>query len=593
MASDFVQVTLPTDNIVFHEGRGQYIVKCATIPSDYSGVQFTSAVSGIVTGVHSWYQGELQWYVNAKGQLCSADGTFRLGRNGVVIKSKSSELRNYGDEFGGIVEGSSLTDGSVIAKKLSDSSKLATTNCVFSSPDYNHVEWTAGVLVLGDGTSFSIEAGNTGVLTGMTYIYFDRAISKTQFQLAYAMTDIAYDGAILVCDAKQATSSDLLAHFVSINGYMLLNVNQLNVNYLSALSSNIGTIDTGLIRMGQATSFTTGAGVWIYGAGTASQLRVGDPATYKTISFDSGTGEVAFGAGVSFNWSQVAGTGKPANYATVGATWGSNLYSVPIRFAETPSGAGLYICPSYMGYYNGGAWTAYIDSAGLFACQSVSGGNTTILSSTGTYAIVTGPTGSPTFTLTHAGGLVTKLLTMYSSGDEIGLKLDSEGIDLWDSQGHVYLKAVNSTLRIKGGANNDTPFEVFYGTAKIFGVGYDTVEANFIEAPQIRSSVAIGKAPFKVNSTTVVSNLNADRVDGQHGPFAAQSHGHDYSPLGHDHYNENLNPNNVEALGWISADDYIDTYLYKVQGSSGASGSFTSADSKTVTVLGGIITNIT
>ena len=57
MASDFVQVTLPTDNIVFHEGRGQYVVKCMTIPSDFSGIQLASKVNGVISGVHSWYQG--------------------------------------------------------------------------------------------------------------------------------------------------------------------------------------------------------------------------------------------------------------------------------------------------------------------------------------------------------------------------------------------------------------------------------------------------------------------------------------------------------------------------------------------------------
>ncbi len=52
--------------------------------------------------------------------------------------------------------------------------------------------------------------------------------------------------------------------------------------------------------------------------------------------------------------------------ATVGATWGTNLGSIPIRFADAPSGNGLYLTASYMGYYVGGAWKTYIDNGGNF-----------------------------------------------------------------------------------------------------------------------------------------------------------------------------------------------------------------------------------
>jgi hypothetical protein len=456
-----------------------------TIPTDFSGIQLTSAVSGIVTGVNSWYQGELQWYTNAKGQLCSADGTFRLGRHGAIIKSKSSELLNYGDEFGNIVEGSALIDGSVIAKKLSDSSKLATTSCVFSSPDYNTVAWTAGTLVLADGTSFSIQSGNTGDMTGMTYIYFDRAISQTGFQLAYDMTSIAYDGAILVCDAKQASSSDLLAHFVSINGYMLLNVNQLNVNFLSALSADLGNITTGLIRMGQATSFTAGAGVWVYGQGTASQFRAGNPATNKTISFDSGSGEVVFGSAVSLTWSQIAaGGGKPADDATVGATWGTNLGSIPIRFAETPSGAGLYICSSYMGYYNGAAWKTYMDSFGHFYLAG-SGDNSLTWSEDALSVIGTYKT--------------------YSTGKRFALSSANNEMNFWDDSG---LKRVRLGTKIFASADNTLGFRMKGGNFWIDDGDIDTIVIGTNRAG-LGLNYATGVAELELNGSGGYMNWNS------------------------------------------------------------------------------------
>lgn len=68
-------------------------------------------------------------------------------------------------------------------------------------------------------------------------------------------------------------------------------------------------------------------------------------------------------AATTATWAGVSGTGKPADNATVGATWGTNLYSVP-AFLGTPGSSGLYVGSTYMGYYNGSSWASYIDNAG-------------------------------------------------------------------------------------------------------------------------------------------------------------------------------------------------------------------------------------
>lgn len=51
---------------------------------------------------------------------------------------------------------------------------------------------------------------------------------------------------------------------------------------------------------------------------------------------------------------------------TLGATWGTNLGSIPGRFGDAPSSAGLYLTATHMGYYNGSAWKAWIASSGQF-----------------------------------------------------------------------------------------------------------------------------------------------------------------------------------------------------------------------------------
>ena len=58
--------------------------------------------------------------------------------------------------------------------------------------------------------------------------------------------------------------------------------------------------------------------------------------------------------------------GGIADGATAGATWGTNLNSIPIRFANAESSAGLYLTASYMGYYSGSVWKTYMDSSGNF-----------------------------------------------------------------------------------------------------------------------------------------------------------------------------------------------------------------------------------
>lgn len=55
---------------------------------------------------------------------------------------------------------------------------------------------------------------------------------------------------------------------------------------------------------------------------------------------------------------------------TQGATWGTNLYNIPSTLA-TPSGAGLFLSATHMGYYADSQWKTYIDSSGNFLLGDV------------------------------------------------------------------------------------------------------------------------------------------------------------------------------------------------------------------------------
>ena len=105
----------------------------------------------------------------------------------------------------------------------------------------------------------------------------------------------------------------------------------------------------------------------------------------------------------SVDWSsQVGGTGKPADNATVGAAWGSNVTGRPAELTDgritsaiqaggtlisridpgqtwgaNPGAgvAGLLLGSDYMGYWTGSAWRSYMDNLGRFYLNAGAGSN--------------------------------------------------------------------------------------------------------------------------------------------------------------------------------------------------------------------------
>jgi len=92
-----------------------------------------------------------------------------------------------------------------------------------------------------------------------------------------------------------------------------------------------------------------------YATAPAKILATG-AATFTNVSITGGT----------VNWSTVAGTtNAPANNATVGADWSTNLSNIPNTLAS-PAGDGLYLSSTYLGYYKSSVWTSYIKNDGSF-----------------------------------------------------------------------------------------------------------------------------------------------------------------------------------------------------------------------------------
>ena len=174
----------------------------------------------------------------------------------------------------------------------------------------------------------------------------------------------------------------------------LLAVGTAQIDALAVTDAKINTLSVGKLTAGTITSqsitmaLTGGAGdVCIkggkadFGDNTAGMIFGMDDSDSDRVKFEVGdatnylkwdgltlsvAGTIALTGGSVDFASRVSGTEKPANNATVGATWGTNLGSIPATLG-TPGADGLYLTSSYVGFYQAAAWRTYIGSDGKFA----------------------------------------------------------------------------------------------------------------------------------------------------------------------------------------------------------------------------------
>ena len=133
---------------------------------------------------------------------------------------------------------------------------------------------------------------------------------------------------------------------------------------------------TGFIKGGQS-SYNTGIGFWMgfdAGGGGSYKFSLGNPSG-DHLYWDGSNLTLSGSASLvgTLPWSSITNDGhKPADDATVGADWGVNLTNIPTTLG-TPSGAGLYLSPTNLGYYNGSVWKTYMDNVGNFYLGGSSG----------------------------------------------------------------------------------------------------------------------------------------------------------------------------------------------------------------------------
>lgn len=229
------------------------------------------------------------FHVDINGNLWSgaatfAAATFSVTNAGAVIASNIT-----------------ITGGSVVTSALNKSVQSFTSDLVFSITDIDTVAWASGTIRTGDGTSYSISAGNTGNMAALTYIYLNVAVSLTVLQTTTTYSTAVGDGKILIAAAQNGTTKASVIPYggpapivtgdnISAGSILAANIaaNTITAAQISTTLLYAGeiTIDTaGLIKSGQ-TAYDTGTGWWIGNDAGTPKLSIGKGSGERGISWD-------------------------------------------------------------------------------------------------------------------------------------------------------------------------------------------------------------------------------------------------------------------------------------------------------------------
>jgi len=224
-------------------------------------------LNGIITGdlqSGNFISGSSGWMLRQSGlaefvELTLSGGTIKYGKTSFTDSTNAGYyIGSAGIYFGAAADASKLkytiadgsfdfigkmtpTIGSVLATSylsgvvaqanLNLANMGWTQTCVFSingATPATQVDWGAGTFTSTDGTVYNISAGNTGVMTAKTYIYFRPGVgtgeSSTTYQVTTAATTAVGLGRVLIGVAQNAavTATFILTETTQIVGDNIL-----------------------------------------------------------------------------------------------------------------------------------------------------------------------------------------------------------------------------------------------------------------------------------------------------------------------------------------------------------------------------------
>ena len=208
----------------------------------------------------------------------------------------------------------------------------------------NRLDWTAGTIVRGESTSYSIVAGNATFTalaypSGVMYLYFNPAVSATQLQVTPTLAIAVGVGCYPIATYTGGAATNIKGG----DGSAFISGSQVIAGTIGASQLVAGSaVITASAQFGnilQSDNYNNSGGTY-----SGWRIDKNGAANFNSISIRNSLGNLIFSSGTGLEWSAVTGTGRPADNATVGATFGTNVYG-----QITAANASTYIADAAIG----------------------------------------------------------------------------------------------------------------------------------------------------------------------------------------------------------------------------------------------------
>ena len=297
----------------------------------------TGYILGLDKGVAKFYIGDSTSYLNWDGSTLTIVGGLSVDQLDIpdTVTANSFHVDVDGNTWWGattfgagvasvskagaaiftsVTLSGTVTISGIANNTSTDISLLEKTHTiVFSVTDADTIAWAAGTITLSNGRTFSIDAGNTGNMAALTYIYLDPGASSTVLQttttaatamgankvlLGTAQNNtvtanfVPYGPGQLLVDGANIGALSIVAGNIAANA---VTATKISVTNLAAINADMGAITAGsivmpsggLIRSGQ-TAYNTGTGFYLGNDSGTPKFSIGNSAANR-LTWDGTT----------------------------------------------------------------------------------------------------------------------------------------------------------------------------------------------------------------------------------------------------------------------------------------------------------------
>lgn len=162
------------------------------------------------------------------------------------------------------VGSTNIADGAVVASKLQEASRNVAHDISFSGSDPDTVGWGSGTIEFADGTSYSINSGNSGNMSGLNYVYFASSASTSELQQTTSLSAATGDGKTLIAVMSDAAVPGVAWAIPTVGQLGLSNehfnassidTNEMRANSITSAKITVAQLDAISVDTGTLTSF--------------------------------------------------------------------------------------------------------------------------------------------------------------------------------------------------------------------------------------------------------------------------------------------------------------------------------------------------